>query len=153
MSDWFCEEQEMDETTAKQFEDLVDSLFTLKSEIEAEDQRLKERKQELELKKQKVRAFLQEYGKQKHIGRLGSVSSGQRLSVKVPQDPEAKEAFFKYLKEKGIFEDLVSVHSRTLQTFYKGEMEAALEDGDIDYAMPGIGEPTYTETLTMRRSK
>jgi len=152
MSDWFGEEQEMDVTTAKEFEALVDSVFTLRAEYEAEKSRLSELNGELELKKQKVAAFLKEFGKTKHLGRLGSVSVSSRLSVRTPKTPDEKEAFKEYLEEKGAL-DLLSINSRTLQSLYKEEMEAALEEGNIDFSMPGVGEPTFTETLTMRKQK
>ena len=100
-SSWFGEEQEMDETTAKEFEDLVDKVFLMRQDLEAEDKALKEKKQELERLKQKVMAFLTQFGKNKHVGRLGGVHITSRLSVKTPKSPEDREAFFEYLRSKG----------------------------------------------------
>jgi hypothetical protein len=46
---------------------------------------------------------------------------------------------------------MISVNSQTLNSFAKKELEAAKETGDIDFKIPGLGEPTLTEMIALRR--
>lgn len=65
--------------------------------------------------------------------------------VKMPQDPNQKQAFFDYLKDRGLYDDMISVNSQKLNGFYRKEAEAAKEHGEIIFNMPGI-EGVHTVT-------
>ena len=75
----------------------------------------------------------------------------ESMSVKTPKTLEEKEEFFNYLRSQGVFNELVSVNSRTLNSFYKSMAEKAAEDGVLDFKMPGIEEPVPYTKLKMRR--
>lgn len=86
--------------------------------------------------------------------KLGTFSISHRVSVKVPSTPEEKAAFFDYLRQKGVFEQMVGVHSQTLNSFYKAEFEAAKDRGEgLDFSIPGLQPPTVMETLSFRAAK
>ena len=72
---------------------------------------------------------------------FGKVVVDTKISVKVPKDPEKKQEFFNYLKEKGVFEPMATIHSATLNSFYNAELEVAREEGHADFNIPGL-EPS-----------
>lgn len=143
-------ETEMDDITLTEFEALGDKCFDLKREITLDDRVLKEKKADLLKLQNKVMSYLQKYGKKNHQFKSGLFSVTQRTSVRLPQGDE-KEKFFTYLKEKGIFEDMVHMNSQTLNSFYKAEMESHLADGDVTWEMPGVGEPIVSLIPSMRK--
>lgn len=51
---------------------------------------------------------------------------------------EQTEPFYNYLKEVGVFDDLISVNARTLNKFVKDTRKAKEEEGFFDYQLPGI---------------
>ena len=83
----------------------------------------------------------------------GTVVRTNRFSVQVPKDIEAKSAFFKWLSEKGreVYWQYVTVNSQSLNSLYKQEMEIAKEAGNLDFSLPGIGQPTFSATLSRRK--
>lgn len=74
-------------------------------------------------------------------------------SVKTPKTIEEKQELFEFLRERGIFDEMVSVNSKTLNTLYKNLSEEAADQGILEFVMPGVGAPTTYTTLEMRRSK
>lgn len=75
----------------------------------------------------------------------------EKMSVKTPATLEDKLKLFEYLKSKNLFEEMVSVHSQTLNSFYKSEAEEAAQNGVLMFQMPGIEEPKPYKNLKMRR--
>jgi len=135
----------------KAVEDLCQQMFYMRDSIQHKEALLSEEKAALRNMQAKMLQILNDHGKSNYKSNHGNVSVMRKLSVKCPKEPVARKDFFDYLKEKGIFEDLVTVHSQTLNAFYKTEWEAAKVSGVMDFAMPGIGEPSYYETLQMRK--
>ena len=73
----------------------------------------------------------------------------EKKSVRVPKEPEARDAFFDYLKAIGAFDDMITVNSRSLNAWYK-EQEANSEA--LEFRVPGIEPPTvYTEVSLRKR--
>jgi hypothetical protein len=99
----------------------------------------------------KMVSLLNESGLKNFRCDAGLVSLAERLSVKTPKSPEDREAFFSYLRDKGLFDQMISVNSATLNSFYKNEFEAAKERGDDDFKIPGINEETMTVILSYRK--
>lgn len=74
-------------------------------------------------------------------------------SAKTPKTPEDKAALFAYLKEINRYDDMVSVNSQTLNSFYKEQLELAKERGEDDIQIPGITEVTVLPRLSVTRPK
>lgn len=72
------------------------------------------------------------------------------MSVTTPKSYEDKQALFNFLKERGIFDDYISVNSKSLNSLYNKLAEEALENGIIEFSMPGIEEPKEVKTLRLR---
>jgi hypothetical protein len=72
-------------------------------------------------------------------------------SVALPKTREEKELFYAFLKEKGIFEDCISVHSKKLSSLYRSLSEEALNEGILDFRIPGLPPPGSYKTLVMSK--
>ena len=128
----------MDEVTAKEFENLCEACFKLKSTMKAREELNKKDGQTLAKMHAKVVFYMEKYNKEKHISESGTLSMQEKRSVKLPVGDE-KVKFFNYLKVKGIFEGMVSVNSKTFNSFYKAEEDAHKDDPA--WSMPGVEMP------------
>jgi len=144
-------EIEMDQVTAEEFENLCEACFKLKANIKAQEDKVKDEKILLEEMHQKVLEYLDKYKKPNHRCSLGLLSKKETKSVKLPQG-ENKTKFFNYLKEKGVFEDIVHINSRTLTAMYNQEIDARVEAGDVSWEMPGIEGAITTTKIAMKKA-
>lgn len=80
-----------------------------------------------------------------------TISISERTSVRVPADESDRQAFFDYLRSQGIYERMITVNSRTLNSWYRGEEEAKARDGIFDFQVPGINQISTYRELTIRK--
>lgn len=141
---------ELKEVTLKEFENLCQELFQLREEKEAIERTLKAKNAEIDKLQSTILLHMKDLEKTSYDSAKGKLVVTTRFTVTTPKG-EAKDEFFSYLKERGVFEDLVSVNSQTLNAWYKQEMEVARETGNFDFQIPGIGEPTAYEQVMLRK--
>jgi hypothetical protein len=139
------------EISLQKFEELVAKAYELRAEVEALEEQTKAKNKELFALQSRILAHMLELEKTSYDSAKGKLIIQKRFSVTQPKDPDSRMQFFSYLRSKGLFEQMVSVNHQTLNAFYKAELEAAREKGDFDFTIPGLGEPTYMEYLTMRK--
>lgn len=84
--------------------------------------------------------------------KYGQIIMSTLSSVSIPSGDE-KQRFFEYLKEQGIYDEVVSVNSRWLNSYYKKEKEAADARGDIFFKIPGLGEPFQKTRLSFKKGR
>lgn len=150
MMDW-TEEKTISNTTIQTLDRLCEKFADLKGRADAlEDQAKSFRDMANEISAE-IMALLTESKKTSWQTPIGNFILSNRFTVPTPKDPEQKQAFFSYLKQKGIFEDLVSVHSQTLNAWYRQELDAALDKGDVNFKVPGLEDPKYVQTLSIRK--
>jgi len=77
----------------------------------------------------------------------GKVIKAQRTSVKVLD----KYALAEYLKKEGRFDDLFSFNSMTINSYYKEQLEQAIEREDLDFKVEGLSDPVVFEYLQVRK--
>jgi hypothetical protein len=84
---------------------------------------------------------------------LATVSLKKRRSFKTPKDEVSRNEFFSKLKELGVFEEMITVNSATLNAFLKAEYESAEENGEdmVTYKFAGIDPPTESVTASLRK--
>lgn len=99
----------------------------------------------------RIMAFLEQFNLKTQKTVYGSVTRVERFSVKTPKDDESRAAFREWLEGRGEFNNLWSVNSRTLDARAKEWLDEAADKGDIDFVIPGVGEPTYSSYLSFRR--
>lgn len=89
-------------------------------------------------------------GIERFDGELAAVTMKEKTSVKVPKSPEDKAAFFGYLREQGVFDDLATVNSATLNSWYRAELEVRRASGKSE-EVPGLGSVTSYYDLSVRK--
>lgn len=107
--------------------------------------------EELEIAEKEMLEMLTASNLKNFKSSAGLVSITHRTSVKTPKTEEDRQAFFEFLKSKGLYDSMISVNSATLNSFYKAEFEEAKERGDDDFEIPGIKEVTIDQNLSFRR--
>lgn len=74
-----------------------------------------------------------------------------KTSVTTPKTVEQKRELFKFLQDSGMFDEMVSVNSQTLNSLYKSLADQAAKNGVLDFKLPGVDEPTIYYNLKLRR--
>lgn len=100
----------------------------------------------------KILQYMEEYGMKSVTGDFGQITRRRNYSVKQPNTPEKREQFFDYLKSQGIFDEMISINSRTLASYVRQEIEAKKEEGDLGFVPPGIDTPEVVETISLKKS-
>ena len=130
--------------------DLVTDLATLRGEKAAAEQEVKFINGKITAVEENIIAMLTEAGLKTFDGTKAKVTITERISFRVPKDPDSRAAFFEYLRSRGVFDELITVNAQTLNKFCKTEEEVAVENGEIDFRIPGIETPTIYNDLTFR---
>lgn len=134
------------------FQEKCRLVFEQKKIVDALEEKRSEESKKLEAMKAEVTALMLDLGvKTMPFEGLGKLTVRKDFRVSMPKEPGAREQFFEYLKTKGLFEDLVSINHNTLNSFFKQEMEAAQESGDLGFAIPGLGEPKMSEYVVITK--
>jgi len=145
------EAEEISGVTLQKLTSLCEELVGMRGCKENKELELKKINEEIKEREAKIIEYLKEYGLPSFKSGAGSFTITKRRNVSQPATPEAKEAFFNYLRSKGIFEDMVSVNSRTLTSWAIKEIENMEEQGNLGWVPPGLSQPTEFETLSIRR--
>lgn len=139
--------------TVQELETICEEIANQRKKVDAAEVVKKGENQILaDLEKRLLAVFTAE-GKTSYQSKVGTLSVSYRASFKTPKEDSDREAFFSYLKEKGVYDRLITVNSQTLNSFCKQEMEAATERGEgLDFSIPGIESPTLNEVLSFRKA-
>jgi len=89
-----------------------------------------------------------------HIKGFGTIFQKTERSVKVPKTVEEKLELFAWIKDnKGedVLNRYLTINSRSLNSFYKEELEIAKEEGNVNFKIAGIEEPQVYYKLGMRK--
>lgn len=138
--------------TLAEVANLASSIFLQKNTLDAAKNIVKNAQEKLDDLENKMIYMLKDAGLESFKSSMGTCTISNRTSVRIPQTVEDKLKLFEYLKQKNIFNELVGVNAQTLNSFYKSELEKAIERGDDEWKLPGVGEPVITETLYVRKS-
>lgn len=135
----------------EEISELIDEFLVIrreKQELKRQEKLLNEKQEDLKVK---LLAILEETGEGRIANSKATLTRVSKLSVKTPQDSDAKESFFQYLRERGLA-DMLSVHSQTLNSWYKKECEWAEQNGKVFELPPGLDCPTeyYDINVTSR---
>jgi len=100
----------------------------------------------------KAATMLENLGLDKFHSESGTFSYKYEQSFKVPKDPESKQLLFDWLRERGLYDTAISVNSMTLNSLLKAEEGNAIEEGDLDFKVPGIERGTPVIKPIMRKN-
>lgn len=152
---WYSDETKpLTEISIEGFESLCKTVADQREKCDVASAALKEENKKLEKLEMKVLSYLKDMNRTNYPSAYGTVGIMRRTSVTTPKTPEDKAALFEYLRAKGLYESMVGVNSQTLNSFYRQELEIAEAEGRVaDFRIPGLGEPTISETVTFRKAK
>jgi len=108
---------------------------------------------QLEIAENRALALLEGHGLKQYRAPSCLLSLAFLTSAQTPKTPESKAALFQYLKSINRYDDMVSVNSQTLNSFYKEQLELAKERGEDDLKIPGITEVKVLPRLSVTRPK
>lgn len=149
---WEWDANDKESPAPNDLTEITKAAVELKEEIGKADAALKSKKERFqELSNQILKTLeLMELDSVKAHGYL--FFKEEKSSVVTPKTIEEKQALFDYLQEKGLFMEMVSVNSQTLNALYKSMAEQAAEEGILEFKLPGVPEPTVYTNLKLRRS-
>jgi hypothetical protein len=154
--DFFDLDKPIDSVTVQELDQLGKLIFEQRQTAEESERKAKEENKRLEMLYNKMLSILERFGRTNYeVPGLGRLTAVERSFVSLPKTPEDKDTFYSYLKDQGIFDELISVNSNTLNAFYKRELEIAREEGRaFGFKIPGISEPITSMTLrVMKKGK
>ena len=142
---------EVSSLSLSEFDTLGAALIAVDAKIKAFEEEISKLNQEKRLMMDKVIFVLTETGKTSYQFGDKKVVISERVSVRTPKTEEDKDKFFSWLKSKGIEKEYLNINSQSLNSLYKTERELAIDRGDFNWSIPGIGEETITKTLSIRK--
>lgn len=143
----------MSSMTVKELDDLTSEIFTLKSDKDKIEETLSELNKSLQAKERKCIEVMKELHLESFKGSGGTLTPYDKVSYGVPKTEEDRQAFFNYLKERQVFDGMVTVHHATLNAYVTQAFNEAKERGDIFFSVPGLGAPTITTILSKTKAK
>ena len=144
----------MSSITVTEFDNLIKSIFDMENEIEADEEKVKEKQRKLDSLKAKTVIALKEQERSSYKCEHGTVTISEKWRVKLPSEDADKKALFDHLRERGIFEKYATVNANSLNSLYMQDWEAAKKAGEgMEFRMPGIGDPSLFEALKITKGK
>ena len=145
------DEKPVEAVTVAELSNACEQMYTLKAEIKDLEELIKAKQEIYSDIERRVLATFEANNLSNFECASGKVIRSNRVTVKQPATPEAKAEFFAYLKGKGIFEEMVSVNSKTLSAYVKREIEQAELDGKMGFVPPGLEAPARFEYVALRK--
>lgn len=127
---------------------LIEDLQNKRREYEDAKRVASERNAEVEALEYQVMKLMEVTGLDRFDTADTTVTVKEKQSVKVPKDHH-KLAFFRYLKDQGVFEDMATINSNTLNSWYRNEIETRRAKG-LDEHIPGLEEVSTYYQLSVR---
>lgn len=143
----FSEEELAKSYTAEALAKLVDDLFEHDIAIATYESQIKEIKALRDEKDQHIHRILDVLELTQVSGKRGTYKIEEKVAgVKMPVG-DARDEFVNWMKaqvdESGInwWDSMATIHSATLRSFYKRQLEQAKSEGEMSIEMPGIEPP------------
>ena len=140
----------MQEITVNELEAMVENCFILREAYDKKKEEAGLAWNELEQTQLKLMGMLESMEMDSYKAKAGTFSYSMEESFKVPKDDTNRKTFFDYLKERGTFDTMITINSRTLNAFCRAEAEAS---ASLDFQVPGIEKGSPTPKFTMRKAK
>jgi len=139
--------------TVTELEEDIAELVKLRTEHALKEREAKDIKAVFNEKQEKLKSKLEALEMDSYKGKAGSFSFRMKEGFRVPKDMEAKKQFFSFLQEKGVFDELVSVNSQTLNSWAQAEIESALDAGNFDFQIPGLEKSSPIPKYSLTQGK
>ena len=140
------------EITVNDLEGLIAQCFEQRAKYDELKDKASEEHEKLEQLQAKIITTLESLEMDSYKSKSGNFSYRYEESFQTPKDLESKKAFFDYLKEKGVYDTMISVNSKTLNAFAKEEIKVAEARGELDFQIPGLVKSAPVARATMRKA-
>lgn len=146
--------EQAEKITVKELDELHEKIFAQRDKVEEFRALASEQQKLLDQMESQLATALKELGRTSYKSPYGSARIKETWNFKMPADPESKAKFFDFLRERGLFDQYATVNYQSLNSFCRAEKQAAEERGDaLNFSIPGVGDPSLYETVTMTREK
>ncbi len=145
------EQQPLQDITISTLKKKCESLIALRELKDKISEDLKGVNAEIDAIEVTILNILKENAMPNFKSELGTFSVKNNKSITQPEDSIAKRKLFMYLTEQGIFEEMVSVNSRTLNSWATKEIEAKEAEGVFGWVPPGLKPATEYQSLSVRK--
>lgn len=129
-----------------------EEIIAFRAQTDAAEKIYKDSYHRCEKLEEELIGLLEELGMKNFAHGGFSFIRTERKSLTTPKGDEFIQ-FCEFLKEKGHYESLISVNSRTLLSWYLKEDELARSRGEPYAMIPGLTIPTIIPTLSVRKAK
>lgn len=130
---------------------MLEIAARMKAEIEKDEESLASKQEAFKSVKESIRRTLELSGIDNVRANGFLFFTKTKSSVQTPKTAEDKKKLFDYLESQGLFLEIASVNSQTLNSLYKNLSEKAAEEGNLDFTLPGVKPAESYVTLEMRR--
>lgn len=141
--------------TVADFDQLIVDMDAAYKEQEEKKAAATEANKKVQALEGKCVGYLKELNRNNFQTKFGTPYVINNWKVKNPEDNDAKQKFFDYLRVKG-GEELVlkymTVNNNSLNSLYKTELKDAEKKGEL-LSIPGIGAASLHESLGWRKGK
>lgn len=144
-------EQDASEVTLKGLTDMCNLLVEKRKVKDEISEKLKLVGEEISELEAKILNVMKENALPNYKGPFGTVSVKTNRTVAQPESLEKKLEFFEYLRSLGVFEEMVSVNSRTLSSWATKEIEEREKNGEFGWVPPGLNAPNEYQSLSLRK--
>lgn len=146
--------KELSAVTVAEFEALCASLYEQREACDKAKDALEVENSKKSALEMKVKQYLDSMERKNYKSKLGTISIVKEVSYALPKTDEDRTAFFNYLKEKEVFDELISVNHKTYNSYIKEQREMAETEGRVlDFKIPGVGEPSVFEKIRVLKGK
>jgi hypothetical protein len=120
----------------KQVDELVEKLRVSTQKRKEIERDLSEVKLEIGLLQGQLKSVLEEEGRDSYKSPSGTFSYKYVPTFRVPSDEANRATFFQHLKDEGLFDSMITVHSATINSYGL----QCKEDKGEEYTIPGIDQ-------------
>ena len=135
--DWL-KSLDKEEITVDALEAAINNCFIRRDEHKAHKKVTTDIWNEVEELQTAISVMFDKLDKDKHQTKYGTFSKRLEEGYALPKDDESRAQFFGYMKERGVYDTMITVNAQTLNTFVKDEVAIKENDGDFEFIPPGI---------------
>lgn len=137
--------------TVQQLDELVERLRKTREDRDAKEAILTEANKAVMELEGKCVAYLKELGRKSYDSPIGKITIVQKVTVTLPKTDPDKQALFAWLREKGIADQYLTVNYNSINSLYTNMEREAIERGELNFSIPGVGAPKVTELFRLTK--
>lgn len=150
------EQSNQQPVTVDQLDGFVEQYRSLKECIEEQERQTGAAREELDKLGYKIMAILKTLNRKNYKSEAGTFTIVEKTRVSIPQTNEDKEALFRWLRDRGLYEAYATVNSNAINSLFNEEYEQVKRSGDpeqiMNFSIPGLSQPKVHEIISFRRS-